>query len=64
MPDNWTFVFAAYGLAALVLGAYWRRLARRERSIRSEGASTAPSETSPRRAGAGKAGARTREDRA
>jgi len=33
MPDNWSFVFAAYGLAALVLGGYWRRLARREREL-------------------------------
>jgi hypothetical protein len=33
MPDNWSFVFAAYVLAALVLGAYWRRLGRREREL-------------------------------
>jgi hypothetical protein len=33
MPDNWPFVFAAYGLAALVLGGYWRRLHRREREL-------------------------------
>ena len=33
MPDNWSFVFAAYGLAALVLGGYWRRLLRREREL-------------------------------
>jgi hypothetical protein len=30
MPDNWGFVAAAYLLTALVLGAYWRRLVRRE----------------------------------
>ncbi|OLC15539.1 MAG: hypothetical protein AUH29_07490 [Candidatus Rokubacteria bacterium 13_1_40CM_69_27] len=59
MPDNWSFVFAAYALAALVLGAYWRRLGRRERELTSKGASTAPSETSPRKDCAGKAGART-----
>ena len=35
MPDNWTFVAAAYGLAALVFGAYWRRLARKERELRT-----------------------------
>ena len=29
MPDNWGYVFAAYAFAALVLGAYWRRLGRR-----------------------------------
>jgi len=33
MPDNWSFVLAAYGLAALVLGGYWRRLLRREREL-------------------------------
>jgi hypothetical protein len=33
MPDGWSFVFAAYGLAALVLGGYWRRLHRREREL-------------------------------
>ncbi len=30
MADNWEFVAAAYGLAAIVFGAYWRRLARLE----------------------------------
>jgi CO/xanthine dehydrogenase Mo-binding subunit len=33
MPDNWAFVIAAYALAAVVLGAYWRWLARRERDL-------------------------------
>jgi hypothetical protein len=33
MPDNWGFVVAAYALAALVLGGYWRWLARRERDL-------------------------------
>jgi hypothetical protein len=33
MPDNWGFVLAAYGLAALVLFAYWRRLIRREKEL-------------------------------
>ncbi len=33
MPDHWGFVFAAYGLAAVVLGGYWRRLNRRERDL-------------------------------
>ena len=36
MADNWGFVFAAYGLALIVLGAYWRFLVRREREL-SEG---------------------------
>ena len=30
-PDHWGFVVAAYGLAAIVLGGYWRRLVRLER---------------------------------
>jgi hypothetical protein len=33
MPDHWGYVFAAYGLAAVVLAAYWRRLLRREREL-------------------------------
>ena len=33
MPDNWGFVAAAYLLAVLVLGGYWRRLARREHEL-------------------------------
>jgi hypothetical protein len=33
MPDNWGFVIAAYALAAVVLGGYWRFLARRERDL-------------------------------
>jgi hypothetical protein len=33
MPDNWGFVIAAYGLAALVLIAYWRFLFRREKEL-------------------------------
>ena len=36
MPDNWGFVLAAYGLAAVVLIAYWRRLVRRERAMGAE----------------------------
>jgi hypothetical protein len=33
MPDNWSFVIAAYGLTALVLGLYWRRLVRKEKTL-------------------------------
>jgi len=33
MADHWNFVAAAYGLAALVLGGYWRRLVRKEREV-------------------------------
>ena len=32
MADNWGFVLAAYGLAAVVLLSYWRFLARHERT--------------------------------
>ena len=32
--DHWNFVLGAYGLAALVLGLYWRHLCRRERELR------------------------------
>jgi hypothetical protein len=40
MPDNWGFVLAAYGLAAVVLVAYWRRLVRRERALEDPSRST------------------------
>ena len=33
MSEHWGFVIAAYGLAVVVLGAYWRRLVRREREL-------------------------------
>ena len=33
MPDNWEFVAAAYAVAALVLGGYWRMLARKEHTL-------------------------------
>ena len=33
MPDNWGFVAAAYGLAAVVFLGYWRRLIRKEREL-------------------------------
>ena len=33
MPDNWSYVFAAYGLAAAALIGYWRSLARRTRAL-------------------------------
>lgn len=36
MPDNWSFVIAAYLLAAVVLGAYWRHLVRKEREIENQ----------------------------
>ena len=33
MPDNWGFVVAAYGLAAIVFLGYWRRLVQKEREL-------------------------------
>ncbi len=33
MPANWGYVFAAYGIAAVALFGYWRRLARRARAL-------------------------------
>ena len=33
MPDNWSYVFAAYGLAAAALLGYWRYLAVRARGV-------------------------------
>ena len=35
MPDNWSYVAAAYGLTALVLALYWRRLVRKENELRA-----------------------------
>ncbi len=31
MADHWGFVLAAYGIAAVALAVYWRRLERLER---------------------------------
>jgi hypothetical protein len=33
MADNWSFVTAAYTLAAVVFGGYWRWLARKDREL-------------------------------
>ena len=33
IADNWTFVAAAYGLTALVLLGYWRRLVKKEGEV-------------------------------
>lgn len=33
MPDNWSYVLAAYGLATVTLGGYWRYLAARARAL-------------------------------
>ena len=36
MPDNWSFVLAAYALAAVALLGYWRMLARREKDLEAQ----------------------------
>ena len=33
VPDNWSYVFAAYGLAAAALLGYWRYLGARARAL-------------------------------
>jgi cytochrome oxidase assembly protein ShyY1 len=33
MPDHWSYVLAAYGVAAAVLIGYWRYLAARARAL-------------------------------
>jgi hypothetical protein len=33
MPTNWSYVIAAYGIAAVALFGYWRHLARRARAL-------------------------------
>jgi cytochrome oxidase assembly protein ShyY1 len=33
MPDHWSYVLAAYGLAAVALIGYWRYLAARARAL-------------------------------
>jgi len=35
MPNNWSYVFGAYGFAAAVLLVYWRRLAGRAKALAS-----------------------------
>ena len=37
MPDNWGYVFSAYGLAAVVLLGYWRRLAGHAKRLAGRG---------------------------
>jgi len=45
MPDNWSYVVAAWAIAAAALAGYWRYLARRERALEGAG------RPAPRRAG-------------
>jgi hypothetical protein len=42
MPDNWSYVTAAYLLAAIVFGAYWRWLTRKDHELKTLAAARAP----------------------
>ena len=33
MPDNWGYVVAAYAVAVMLIGGYWRFLTRRGREL-------------------------------
>jgi hypothetical protein len=48
MPANWSYVLAAYGLAAVALCGYWRHLARRARALTAR-PGAAVSHRTPRR---------------
>jgi len=39
MPDHWSYVLAAYGLAAVALVGYWRYLCARARDVARRGGS-------------------------
>jgi len=47
MADNWGFVLTAYGLAAVVLVAYWRRLVRREKELQGRRLASQPPRARP-----------------
>ena len=51
MPDNWGFVAAAYGLAAVVFGGYWRWLVQKERELAALRADRANRSHQPSRTG-------------
>jgi hypothetical protein len=55
MPDNWSYVLTAYGVAAVAMIGYWRYLSARARALdRARGGSFQGRSTSPnvRRGGA------------
>ena len=45
MPANWSYVIAAYGVAAVALFGYWRYLARRIRALTARQHDAAPHRT-------------------
>jgi hypothetical protein len=47
MPDNWAYVVAAYGLTAVVLALYWRRLVRKENELRARTTTVTSDPASP-----------------
>jgi hypothetical protein len=49
--DNWGFVAAAYGLTAIVLLIYWRRLAKQERELEALNRSNAERSREPSSSG-------------
>ncbi len=49
MADNWGFVAAAYGLTAVVLLVYWRRLGKKEQALEVLKRSTAERSHGPSR---------------
>ena len=57
MPDNWSFVIAAYAVTAVVLALYWRSLNRRERDAVPRRVASRP-----RRPGTGFSHAESRPD--
>ena len=59
MPDHWGFVVAAYGIAAIAIGTYWRRLVRRDRQL--DAARPAPRARSAVRAPLGRETAASKE---
>jgi hypothetical protein len=40
MPDNWSYVFSAYGVGAGLLIGYWRHLARRLKRLANSSSGT------------------------
>ena len=48
MPAHWSYVIAAYGIAAAALFGYWRYLARRARALAVRAGAAVPHRT-PRR---------------
>lgn len=47
--DHWGFVMAAYGVAIIALGGYWRRLVHIERTLKAPTLRATASPRTPRR---------------